>query len=429
MTYTKQKAEGKENVFILTFDVTTEEFQAAVNKAYERTKDKFSVQGFRKGKVPKKIIEGMYGKGVFYEDALDIIMPEYYEEALSKEAIDPIAQPEVDVTEIGDEGAKFKITVTVLKPFTPGQYTGLTLKKAEFPVTDEDVTHELKHAQEHGARLVGVDDRASQKGDTVIIDFCGSVNGVKFEGGTAQKHELELGSGAFIPGFEEQVEGMNIGDEKDINVKFPDDYGSEELKGKDAVFAVKLHEIKFKEIPALDDEFAKDVSEFDTLDEYKADIKKKLEAANVEKAKNADEKTLIDAIVKNTEVEIPEAFVEKECESLVRQFEYKLMYQGLKLKDFFAYSGQTEDDLKASYKEAAERNVKSRLVMEEIIKREDIKLDSQKLDEKFAEMAKRDKVSLEDYKAKINHREYDYFANEVLTESLYDFLFKNNKFE
>ncbi|MDR3264167.1 MAG: trigger factor [Clostridiales bacterium] len=430
MTFTKQNAEGKDNVFILTFEVTPEEFSSAVNKAYEKTKDRYSVAGFRKGKVPKRILEGMYGKGLFYEDALDIIMPEYYEKALTDEKLDPIEHPDVDVTKIGEDGVEFKITVTVFKPFTLGQYKGLTLKKAVFEVKDEDVEHELKHAQEHAVRIISADDRPAKDGDTVLIDYSGSVGGVKFKGGTAEKQELNLGTGSFIPGFEEQVAGMSIGETKDLNVKFPDDYHAEELKGKEAVFTVKLHEIKYKEYPAIDDEFAKEISEFDTLEAYKADIRKNIEKENQEKAKNADEKAIIEKVAENTtDMEIPDSFVDKEVESMLKQFEYRLMYQGLKMKDFYAYTGQSEDDVKASYRDAALKAVKARLIMEEIIKTEDIKLDTDKLDEKLKELAERDKTTVEEYKAKMNHNEFDYFANEILTGGLFDFLFANNKFE
>ena len=428
MTYTKRNAEGSDNVFVLTFDADGAEFEAAVARAYEKTKDKYSVQGFRKGKAPRKILEGLYGKGLFYEDAIDILLPEYYDEALAKEKLEPVEQPEVEIVKVGEGGAQFKITLTVLKPFTLGGYKGLEIKKAVFNVGDEDVEREIKQAQDRAGRMVSIEDRAAENGDLTVIDFSGSVDGVKFEGGTAEKFELELGSGSFIPGFEAQVEGMKIGETRDVKVKFPDDYHAEALKGKDAVFEVKVHEIKRKEVPLLDDEFAKDVSEFDTLEAYKADIRARLTEEAGERAKAADEKALIDAIVEKTEIEVPDSFIRKECEALLRQFEYRLMYQGLKIKDYYAYSGQTEDDLKASYRDSASKNVKSRLVMEKIIEAEGIKLDTEKLDLRLAEISDKAHITVGEYKKKMRPEQYDYYANEILTKTLFDFLFENNTF-
>jgi trigger factor len=428
MTYTKQQDEKRENVFTFTFDVSAEEFAATVNKAYEQTKSKYSVQGFRKGKVPKKYLENMYGKGVFYEDALDILMQDGYDEVLKEEKISPIERPDVDIVKVGEDGAQFKIVLTTFKEIKLGQYKGLTVKKSDIKVSDEDVDRELAHAREHASRTISVDDRAAKNGDTVVIDFSGAVGGVKFDGGAAEKHELVLGSGSFIPGFEEQLEGLEIGGSRDVSVKFPDEYHAENLKGKDAVFAVKLHEIKVKELPEVDDEFAKDVSEFETLDEYKADIRKSLEKAAAEKNQNLDEKAILDKIVESSEVEAPKSFIETECEVLVRQLEYRLMYQGMKIKDYLSYTGQSEDDLKAQYADAAERNVKTRLVMEKLIESEDIKLDSEKLEAKIAEFAEEAKKTVEEYKKAMKEKELDYLANEILTDALFAFLRANNEF-
>ncbi|MDR2091498.1 MAG: trigger factor [Clostridiales bacterium] len=428
MTYTKLQDEKRENVFTFTIDVSADEFAAAVNKAYEQTKGKYSVQGFRKGKVPKKFLENMYGKGVFYDDALDILLQESYDEILQKEKLEPVERPDVDIVKAGGDGAQFSIVVTTLKEVKLGQYKGLKIKKSDIKTTDEDVRRELERTRENAARIFSVDDRPAKKGDTVVLDFSGSVNGEKFKGGTAEKHELVLGSGSFIPGFEEQVEGLKIGEEKDVSVKFPDDYHAEDLKGKDAVFAVKLHEIKVKELPEIDDEFAKDVSEFETLAEYKADIKKKLDEKNDEKNKSIDENSLIERIVEGSDAYVPSTFVERECESLIRQFEYRLVFQGLKMKDYLAYSGQTGDDLKAQYKESAEKNVKTRMVMEKLIETENIKLDTEKLDEKIAELAKNAGKTVEEYKANADSGELDYFANDLLTNALFTFLRENNEF-
>ncbi|MDR2047084.1 MAG: trigger factor [Clostridiales bacterium] len=429
MTYTKTNAEGKENVFILTFDVSPEEFEKAADRAYEKTKGKYAVQGFRKGKVPKRYLEKIYGKEIFYDDALDIIMPECYGEALTAEKLDPVERPEAELVKIDDGGARFKITVTVLKPVKLGQYKGLTLKKSDIKVSDADVERVLEHELEHASRLVSVDGRPAKKGDIAVIDFSGTADGARFEGGTAEKFELELGSGAFIPGFEEQVEGMEIDGERDIKVKFPDDYHAENLRGRDAVFAVRLREIKHKEVPPLDDEFAKDVSEFDTLAAYKESVRADLQKTAEQKNADAEEKALIEKIVSASDVEAPSSFIENETESLVGQFEYRLMHQGLKIEDYFKYSGQNAEELRSSYKETAEKNVKTRLVMEELIKAENIALDTDRLEKKFGELAERAKKTVGEYKSKIGEREYDYFANEILTEQLFEFLKANNKFE
>jgi trigger factor len=416
-------------VFVLTFDISPEEFAKAVDAAYEKTKGNYAVQGFRKGKAPKRVLEGMYGKGLFYEDALDAIMQEAYEEALEKEALEPVERPDVDVTNAGENGAQFKITVTTLKPVKLGQYKGLTVKKAEAAVADDDVAAELEREREKAVRIINVDDRAAKNGDAVVIDFSGSVDGVKFEGGSAEKFELVLGSGSFIPGFEAQVEGMTLGGEKDVCVRFPDDYQADNLKGKDAVFAVKLHEIKFNELPALDDEFAKDVSQFDTLAEFKDDIRKRLQEKKNEAAKNADEKTLVEKIVETSDFEVPSTFIEREAAMLVRQFEYGLMYKGLKLKDYYKYTGTAETDLLASYKDAAAKNVSVRMILEEIIKAESIVPDQEKLDERLTKLAEKAGKTLEEYKKTIEPSEYDYYVNELLTDAVFGFLFANNKFE
>ncbi len=276
MNYNKEILENSEIKYVV--DADSSAWQNAIREAYNKTKHKFNIEGFRKGKAPMSVITRMYGVGVFFDDALDIILSSLYTELLQKETeLKPVARPQVDIVAISDTELKVAFIVTVAPEFTLGEYKGIKLAKVKKDVTEEMITEEITKAQEKAGAWENVTDRPCEKFDTVIIDYSGSVNGVKFAGGTAEKQNLELGSGMFIPGFEEQVEGMSIGDEKDINVKFPEEYGAEDLAGKDAVFAVKLHEIKKKVLPEINDDFAKDVSEFDSLEEYKADIKAKLQ--------------------------------------------------------------------------------------------------------------------------------------------------------
>ena len=427
MTYSVEKQE--KSVVKITFTLDKADWDKAINLAYQKDKNQFQIEGFRRGKAPMNFIIKRYGKSIFYETAINEVIPGYYGQALSENAdIEPVANPEFDIEDINDDGAKIVVYVTVKPDLKLGEYKGLTIEKNVYPASDEAVDAEIKRAQENAGRLVDVEGRACAMGDTVVIDYSGSVDGVKFDGGTAEKQNLELGSGMFIPGFEEQVVGMNIGDEKDISVKFPESYGAPNLAGKDAIFAIKLHEIKVKELPALDDEFAKDVSEFDTFAEYKADVKKGIEDANAKRADAEAENALIEKIAEGSEVEIPDVMIESAIDDQIQQFEYRLMYQGMRLDDYLAMIKLTKEDLRKEYREGAERNVKARLVLEKIIAQEKLEVTNEEIDARLAEVAKSAGKELDEYKKTVSERQIDYIANDLVYKKLIDFLKANNAF-
>ncbi|MEG1613131.1 MAG: trigger factor [Clostridia bacterium] len=418
MNYTLDKLEKSQVKF--TIDINAEELELAIEEAYHKTKGKFKVEGFRQGKAPRKVIESMYGKGAFIDEAIDIILPKYFSEAMDKEPeIEPVGRPEADIIELTDTTFKYAVTITVKPEVKLGEYKGLTVAKESVEVTDEAVQAELILAQDKNARVVEVEgDVESKIGDIVNIDFSGSVDGVKFDGGSGEGYDLELGSNTFIPGFEEQVVGVKKGDEKEITVKFPADYGAENLAGKDAVFAVKANAIKKKELPAMDDDFAKDVSEFDTLEAYRADIKAGLVKQAEEQAEIKEENARIDAIVANCEVEVPECMITEQAEEMIKEFEYRLMYQGMKIDDYCKYTGTTREQMSAEYKEPAARNVKIRLILEAIIKAEDIKPDEAEIEKQIAEMAKTQNKEVEVYKKEMDPRNIGYLYNQNVSEIL-----------
>ena len=418
MNYTLEKLEKSQVKF--TIDINEAEVEAAVQEAYNKNKSKYKLEGFRPGKVPRKVLEAEFGKDVFLNDALDIILPKYFEEALDKEPdVKPVGRPEADILEVSNKAIKFAVTITVQPEVKLGKYKGLKVEKEKVEVTDEQVDAELKLAQDKAARVVEIEkDRKAKKGDIANIDFEGSVDGVKFDGGAGTDYDLELGSKTFIPGFEEGVVGMKKGEEKDIAVTFPKEYGAQNLAGKEAVFKVKLNAIKVKELPALDDEFAKDVSEFDTLDAYKEDIKAGLIKQAEERAEIQEENKRVDAIVDNATVEVPECMVADQVDEMIQEFEYRLMYQGMKLDDYLKYAGITREKMADDYRETAARNVKIRLVLEEIIKTENILPDEEAVNKKIEEMAKGQNKSLEEYKKTMDPRYVSYLLNQSLTDAL-----------
>lgn len=426
MKYDKELLENSQIKF--TVDADKDEWTNAINEAYNKTKGKYNIEGFRKGKAPKKVIENYYGVGVFFEPALDIIVPKLYNDVLDKEnELEIFGQPDVDVAAISDSEVKLTYTVTLYPEVKLGKYTDIKINAPEYDVTDEQIDAELKKAQEKTAAWENIDNRAAQMGDTVVIDFSGSVDGVKFEGGTAEKHNLELGSRMFIPGFEEQVVGVKIGEEKDITVKFPEDYGMDDLNGKEAVFAIKLHEIKTKVMPEINDEFAADVSDFDTLEEYKSDIKAKLEEQNSVKASRELEDNIIKTIVENTEINVPELMIEYQIEDMIREFEYRLQYQGMNIDDYYKYTNTTRDMLASQYRERAEKNVRTRLVMNAIIKAESIEATEEEINAKIAEFAKGAGKTVDEFKKDITEQQINYIVNDVVMDKLFDFLKKSNK--
>ena len=395
--------------------------------AYNKTKHKYAVPGFRKGHVPRKVIEGMYGKEVFFEDAMDIVIPEEYSAALDKEHdIEPVAQPELESFDFKEDGGVTFVLKAAVRPDVKlGKYKGLALERKVDKVTAKQVDEEVENAREKQARLIDVD-TAAKKGDIVNIDFVGSVDGVKFDGGSAEGYDLTLGSGSFIPGFEDQLIGTKKGEKKDVKVTFPEDYHAEELKGKEAVFECTVNAVKKKELPALDDDFAKEISEFDTLAEYKADVKNKLMKDAEMRADREYEDAIVQAVVDGAEVEIPQAMIDQEAEDMAKEFEYRLSYQGIKLADYLGYVGLTREQLLDEYKEQAAKSVKTRLVMEEIVKKEEMKFEQEELDAKLAEMAERSGQDVDTFKKGLGREHYDYLANQILSDKLMAMLREEN---
>ena len=334
------------------------------------------------------LVERTYGPEIFYEDTFNEIVPEIFEKEIAENKLEIVSKPEIDIVEMAKgKDLVFTAVVQVKPEFKLGKYKGISLKKVEYNVTDEDIEHELGHMADKNSRLVSIEDEPVVENDIAVIDFEGFVDGVAFEGGKAEKHELKIGSKTFIPGFEDQVIGMKIGDEKDINVKFPEEYFSAELAGKDATFKVKLHEIKRKELPTLDDEFAKDVSEFDTLEELKNSIKEKLEEENANKAKYETEENAIQKVCDSTQIDIPSGMIATEIDNILKDIETKLSYQGINMKQYLQMVGKTEDDMRKEYEESAQKSVKSRLVLEAIVKAEELEASEEEISEKVKEMA------------------------------------------
>ena len=423
------KLEKTKNANEVKFEITVEaeKFEEAMKKVYFKSAKYFNIPGFRKGKAPMQIVEKYYGPEIFYEDAFNEVAQEALEQAVEENKLDVVSRPEVDVKQM-EKGKDLIFTVVMqTKPEAEvSKYKGIEIKKVEYNVTDKDVEHELHHMQEHNSRLISIDDRAVESGDIATIDFDGSVDGKAFEGGKAENYDLEIGSNTFIPGFEDQVIGMKVDDVKDVKVKFPEEYFSKDLAGKDAVFKVTVHEIKKKELPALDDEFAKDVSEFDTLDELKADIKEKLEKDNKEKEKYETQDAVIKALCENTKVEIPSGMVEMEVDNMLKDFEQRLAYQGLKLDQYFKMMGKTEEEVRKEYEPQAIEGIKSRLAIEAVIKAEKIEADDKEIDAKIKEMAKNyGKEKDEEFLKNENVR--NYIKQGIESEKAIDFLVKNAK--
>lgn len=425
MKYTFEKAE--KSTVKIDIKLSASEWNEAIDMAYEKTKGKYSMPGFRKGKVPKHLLEGTYGKGIFYEEAINQAFPKYYTEVLEKEtSIEAVAAPEIDIKKVDDKGLELIATVAVKPEVKLGDYKGITFKKVEYNVKDEDVEDELKRLQERNSRMVEVTDRAVENGDTVIIDYSGSVDGVKFEGGTAEKQTLVIGSGTFIPGFEEQLVGMKIGEERDINVKFPEEYHAENLKGRDSVFHIKLHEIKKKELPELTDDFIKDSVGAESLEAYKAEVRARLEKQNSDRAEREIEDAIVKKVSENATVEIPDALIEMQIDRMVEEMSYRLSYQGLKLEDYLKYVGKTVEDYRNEYKPQAESIVKSQLVIEKIISDEKIEVTDADVEARIEEMAKAQGREVPDLKKNMQARQLDYVKNEIVIKKLFDFLKTSN---
>lgn len=377
------------NRYELTITVPADEFDAAVEKVFKRESKKITIPGFRKGKAPRAFIEKYYGEQVFYEDAINLVYPSALESAV-KEAGLRMIEDKIDFDLVDSGKGKdlvFKVTITTYPEVSIEGYKGVEITKNTVNVTEEDIDAELARIQDRNSRMVTVEDRAAQNGDTVEIDFDGYVDGVAFEGGKAENYNLTLGSGQFIPGFEDQIVGHNTGDEFDVNVTFPEEYHAEELKGKPAVFKIKLHEIKAKELPEVDDDFIKDVSEFDTVEAYRADVKEKLTVSRQKQADDAADNQLIDALVEKLQGEIPEAMYQNRINDDINEFAYRLQSQGLDLKTYMQYTGMEEQGIRDSFKPQAERQVKVRLALEKIVSLENIAPTDEEIEAEYAKMA------------------------------------------
>ena len=410
MTTTYEKLSS--NKVKLNFTVEPEKFEEGIKKAYQKMVKKINIPGFRRGKAPMKVIEAHYGESVFYEDAFDAIFPEIYQAALTEHNVDVVDRPELDVEQIGrGKELKFSVEVFVRPDVTLGAYKNLGIVKTVDEVTEDDVKAEIERARDRASRWIEVTDRAARLDDQVNINYAGFLGEEQFQGGTAENHDLILGSGAFIPGFEDQLVGAEIGADVDVNVTFPEQYHSEELAGKAVVFHVHVNSIREKEMPELDEDFVKEVSETaNTVDEYKAEIRERLESQAENRAESAFENEVIEKVVENAEVDIPAAMIEDQIDNMLRDMEMRMMYQGMKLDDYFKYTGQTREQVREMYKAPAEERVKTQLVVAAVMKAEEIKADEAEIDVEIGKYAEQNKKSLDEFKAMLSDGDKEYFS-------------------
>ncbi len=428
MNYTQ--AVGEKSTVKLTITFTEDEWQNAIMQAYTRTRGKYSVPGFRKGKAPKPVLENYYGKSVFFDEAFNVLYREHYFAILEKEkdSFTAVGEPELSVDSL-EEGKGLVLSAVVpVKPDVEIEaYTGLKIKKYAYNVSDGDVEAEVKKLLERNATDVEASGRPCKNGDKVNIDFSGSVDGEKFAGGTAEEYDLVLGSGSFIPGFEEQVVGMEIGGTRDITVKFPDDYQADNLRGKEAVFAIKLNKITEKQLPELTDEYVKKHAGAESVEAYKTSVREKLLKSAESRSRDETENSIIEEICKHAKAEIPEAMIESEIDRLVQDFSYRLMYQGLKLEDYIKYMGQTMEQFRAQYKPQAAPRVLSQLVIDKIIRTEGFTAEDAEVEAKIAEQAASVEKTAEEYKKSMAPRQYEYIKSDIIITKLFDFLAANNE--
>ena len=425
MTY--KIGEKKDGKLIVEFALNADEWEAEVEKAYEKNKGKYKLDGFRQGKIPRKVLEKTYGEFMFYEDALNDACDNSFFDFIEKEKdVQAVAYPEISVKKIDKTGVEFVATITVMPEVTLGSMEGLDVKPARVTVSEKEVEAKLADLQEKQARYVDVKDRPARMGDLTNIDFAGSMNGVAFEGGTAKDYELELGSHTFINGFEEQVAGMNIDEQKDIVVTFPEEYPAKELAGKPATFAVKLLAIREKQVPELDDKFAQDVSEFNTLDELKKSTKEKLSAEKKANAKKEFENKLIDAYVAKAEVNVPDVMVDNQIERAISDMKQSLASQGLTYEVYLSYIGMTDEEFRKSRKEDTRNQIKSTLVLSKLIKEQDIKVEDADVDAKIEELATQMKKKPEELKKTMKDSQRDVIENNILTDKVIKLLKEKN---
>ena len=413
----------------LGFVVDAAKFEEGIKIAYKKNVKNISIPGFRKGKAPMQVIENYYGAGVFYEDAFDAIFPEIYQAAIIEHNITPVDRPELEMEQIG-KGQELKFTVEVfVKPDVElGEYKNLGIEKTVDEVTEDDVMADIERARERAARYTEITDRAAKLDDQVNLDYAGFVGEEQFEGGTAQGHDLVLGSGQFIPGFEDQLVGATVGQELDVKVTFPEQYHADNLAGKEAIFKCKINSIREKEMPALDDDFVKEASETaNTVEEYKAEIREKLEKQADQRAENVFENDVLQKVVENAKIDIPEAMIEEQVNNMIRDMEMRLMYQGMRLDDYLKYTGQTREDLQKMYHDEAERRVRTQLTLEEIRKVESIEADETDIDEEMQNFAVNTRKSLEDFKAGLTDEDKKYFSEIAALTKTLKFLKANAK--
>ncbi|HHX56272.1 MAG TPA: trigger factor [Clostridiales bacterium] len=405
----------------LTIEASPEKLEEELEKAYQKNKNSISLQGFRKGKVPRALVEKMYGPDIFYEDAANAIIPSAYEEAMKESELDIVSMPEIDVVQI-EKGKPFIFTAEVaIKPeVTLGEYKGLEVETSKISISEEEVKAELDKVVEQNARMINVDDRPVEEGDITSIDFDGYVDGEQFEGGKAENYSLTIGSKSFIDGFEEQLIGKNVGEEVEVNVTFPEQYQAEELQGKDALFKVKINEIKEKELPELDDELAKDVSEFDTLEEYKEDIKKGLLEEKEKNAKRIKEDKVVDLIIDNTEIDIPEAMIKTQARQILDEFGQRMQYQGISIEQYYQFTGTNEAQLLEQMNPQAVKRIQTRLVLEEIVKVEDIKVSEEEFATEFEKLAETYQMELDKINEMIGESEKEQMRLDISVQKAID---------
>ncbi len=414
--------EIEKNKYSFEFLINKEAFDAEVNKVYRKNVSKMNVPGFRKGKAPKHIVEKLYGTTVFFDEAIDNLLPEAYETALASTKLEVVSRPELEVVSIDDKGVTLKAAVFTKPDVEISEYKGLEVEKDSVEVSDEDVMKDIDATRERNSRMLTVEGRAAENGDEATIDFEGFLDGVAFDGGKGEKYPLVLGSGSFIPGFEEKIIGKNVGDEFDIDVTFPEDYGAENLAGKAVVFKIKIHELKVKELPELDDEFVKDVSVFNTVDEYKADIRAKLTERREKTVENKLENDLIDALLANTQVDVPACMIDQEIDAQVRDYEYRLSSQGISLDMYFQYTGMTMEQLRENLKADSEKQVKVRLALGKVAKVEKLKALKKDLEAEYKKIATGYNVDIDTVKSSISEAN---ISEDIILRKAIDFIKEN----
>lgn len=418
--------EVEKNLQKLIFEVSVDDFEKAIDRAYKKNKNKFNIPGFRKGKAPKAIVIKNYTKAVFYDDALNDVLPDAYEAALKESGLDVVARPEFDVEEIKDgEPVVFTALVTTKPEVKLGDYKGIEVEKVDYTVTDEDVDKDIESVRARNARVVTVDDRAVKSGDIAVIDFEGFVDDVPFEGGKGENYELEIGSNTFIPGFEDQIIGANVDDLIDVNVTFPEEYHADELKGKPAVFKVKVNEIKVRELPELDDDFASEVSEFDTLADYKADVRAKLEEKAKENAEAQIQDSVVDKAIENAEFDVPDAMIDYQIDILINDMAQNLSYQGMSLDMYMKYTGQTMESMREAYRDRATKQVNASLVIDAISAAEGIEVSPEEVELNLVDMSKKYNMELDKLKELISEPEMDNIKKEMVFKKTIEMLANN----